>query len=135
MAWTFSTAAGAITVGPTKGSGDWYTSPPNGLVPEQYDDKFVFFVDGGHFQYYNNGLTIYPEQGYEALPFDAPTDATWQLTAGGVREIVLPVGSFIGVKDSGPVYEIVSLTPESMVLSSPLLGGDGFFTLYLESTL
>lgn len=133
--WTFSTEAYAVSVGPTPGSSEWYHSPENGLVADQYDDKFCFYFDGSHFQYYNNGKTVNPWNGYVAEPFDPPTDLTWLVSKGtgdgGVDQLILPNGAFLGVRDSGPVYDIYELTENRLVVRSPILNSTagGFFQL------
>ena len=132
--WTFSTAAGAVTVGPTRGSGDWYTSPENGLDADQADDTYDFIFEDNQWDYNNNGLTIYPECGYEAKPFETDPNAMWQLSPGtgnnGTDQIILPDGFFMGTKDSGPIYDILSITETELVLESPLLDNSGYFNFY-----
>ena len=132
--WTFDRARGAITVGPTPGSDEWYTSPEDGLVPEQYDDAFCFSFEGSGFVYRNNGQTINPWEGYVAQDYDPPTDLTWQILPGGGEDgetrIVLPDGAFLGVWDSGPYYDIVTLTDTELVVRGPFLEGGGWFELY-----
>jgi len=131
--WTLSPVAGAVRVGPNPGSSEWYTSPVNGLQAAQYDDRFCFYFDNSHFQYNNNGGTVDPFNGYIVVPFNAPSDLTWFISkgsgGGGADQIVLPAGAFLGVMDSGPVYDIVSLNENEMVLRSKILNGTGWFDL------
>jgi hypothetical protein len=131
--WTLSPAAGAVRVGPTPGSSEWYTSPVNGLQAAQYDDRFCFYFDNSHFQYNNNGGTVDPFHGYVVIPFDAPTNLTWFISKGsgdgGTDQIVLPAGAFLGVMDSGPTYDIMSLTENQMVVRSKIINSTGFFEL------
>ncbi|MDX2247464.1 MAG: hypothetical protein SF052_11840 [Bacteroidia bacterium] len=134
--WTFSKDAGAVGVGPNPYSTEWYSSPPNGLQPEQYDDNYIFYFDGSVFVYDNNGATVDPCQGYQALPFTSPPNMQWTLTPGagvsGETRITLPDDIFMGVKDSGPFYDIVSVTETELVLHAPLRpctpGTTGWFT-------
>ena len=127
--WTFTHAAEAVRVGPVPGSKEWYKSPVNGLQDAQYDDKFCFFFEGSHFEYFNNGFSVDPWNQYAAVPFTPPTDLTWFISKGsgdgGKDQIVLPAGTFIGTWDSGPVYDIVTLTDTEMVLRSPIRKQDG----------
>ncbi|MBU6340576.1 MAG: hypothetical protein KGS48_03685 [Bacteroidetes bacterium] len=131
--WTFSTAAGAVSVGPTPGSSEWYKSPLNGLQAAQYDDSFCFYFDNTHFQYYNNGGTVDPFNGYIVIPFNAPSDLKWILSkgtgAGGLDQILLPNGAFLGVMDSGPNYDIVSMTETTLVVRSKIINSTGWFEL------
>lgn len=133
--WIFSRVGGAISVGPVPGSGEWYSSPADGLVEDQYDDRFCFFFDGATFEYLNNGLTINPFNGYVAEPFELPPNQTWTLTPGGGEEggdlLTVPEGAFLGVRDTEPEYEIVTLTEEELVVRSRILDADeGWFELY-----
>lgn len=135
--WTLSQVAGAISVGPTPGSTEWFTSPEGGLVPEQYDDRFCFTFEESSFQYKNNGSTIDPYQGYAAIAIDPPTDLKYFLSEGGGEEgetrIVLPDGAFMGVMDSGPLYDIIYLTETELVVRSQIIGGAGWFDLYFTA--
>jgi len=135
--WTFSHAAGAVTVGPTPGSGEWFRSTSNGLQVDQYDDKFCFYFQNSSFRYLNNGLTIDPFNGYAAVPYNPPTDYTWALTpgggAGGEVQINLPVGAFLGVWDASNNYDIVVLTETELIVRTPFLNGGGWFELYFEA--
>lgn len=132
--WTFSGVGGAISVGPVAGSTEWYTSPADGLVPEQYDDSFCFFFEGQAFEYRNSGQTVNPYNGYAIEDFTPPTGQTWTLAPGGTTEIgqiTLPDASFIGTLDSGPVYDVVTLTETELVLRSPIKNADeGWFEFY-----
>lgn len=133
--WNLSTAAGAVIVGPSPGSDQWYSSPVNGLDPDQADDVYHFFADDNEYDYINNGMTIYPECGYTPKPFTADPDATWQLAEGagwdGTDQIILTPNSFIGTKDSGPKYDIISISEDEMVLQSEVIGAAGFFRFTL----
>ncbi len=127
--WTLTHAAEAVRVGPDPGSEEWYKSPVNGLQDAQYDDKFCFYFEGSHFEYFNNGFSVDPWNGYAVVPYTPATNLTWFISKGsgdgGKDQIVLPPGTFIGTWDSGPVYDIASLTDTEMVLRSPLRKQDG----------
>ena len=131
--WTFTHAAGAVRVGPQPGSSEWYTSPANGLQAAQYDDAFCFYFAGAHFQYNNNGQTVDPWNGYAAVNFSPPTNLSWIISKGtgvnGADQLTLPAGAFLGVWDSGPVYDIVSVTETQLVVRSKIINTDGWFEL------
>lgn len=132
--WTFSQVAGAVSVGPFPGSSEWFSSSEGSLQAEQYDDGFCFSFAGNGFLYANNGETIDPWDGYQAVPYDPPTDQVYTLIPGGGEEgetrIVLPEGAFMGVWDSGPFYDIVTLTESDLVVRGPTADGGGWFELY-----
>lgn len=131
--WTFSKAAGAVGVGPIPGSLEWYKSPLNGLQAEQYDDSFCFSLDGGVFNYENNGLTVDPWNGYIPVPYNPPKNQTWTLDLKGglegVPRLTLTEGAFLGIWDASNVYDIVSIKANQMVVRTPFLKGGGWFEL------
>ncbi len=134
--WVWSSVAGAISVGPTPYSTDWYTSTAGGLVPEQYDDSYQFSF-AGDYVYNNNGGTVNPYEGYIVSELAVPEMMYTFLEGTGTSgedQIILPSCWFMGVWDSGPVYDIVELTEETLILHGSLQNGDctaaeGFFTL------
>ena len=125
--WVISQEAGAIAVGPNPYSVEWYSSPASGLIPEQYDDVYSFSAEGD-FTYENNELTVDPYNGFEALPYTVPSDMTYLLSPGtgtsGEDQIILSTCIFMGVLNSGPVYDIVEITEDRMVLHADEIGGD-----------
>ncbi len=137
--WIWSQAANAISVGPVPVSTEWFGSPEEGLEAAQYDDAWTFAFDGADFVYDNNGQSINPYAGYQAQDFTPPA-GTWRIEAGagfeGADQIVLSDEDlFLGVMDSGPVYDIIELTEDRLVLLSPIMQangtpGQGYFTLY-----
>lgn len=137
--WKFSTVMGAITVGPTYGSGEWYRSPANGLVPEQMASSWCFHFEDASFEFINNGVTISPWDGYSAIPHD-PTPGPWQLSIGtgmnGVDQILLTPGQFMGTWDSNNVLDIVLLTEDQLVVRARIVdqqgvpAAEGWFEFY-----
>jgi PKD repeat protein len=134
--WVWSSAAGAISVGPIPYATEWYSSPAGGLVPEQYDDTYQFTFDG-EYLYANNGGTVNPYEGYVVSALEVPA-LTYSFLEGtgtsGEDQIALPSCWFMGVWDSGPTYDIVELTEETLVLHGRIQNGDctpgnGYFTL------
>lgn len=140
--WIFSGEQGAIGVGPTPGSTEWYMSPVAGLVPEQYDDSYQFTVDGEYF-YNNNGGTVNPFEGYVVTELAVPDTLSYLLNPGvglnGEDQIrLLPDDTgfcwFMGVWDCGPTFDILELTEDRLVVMAPIQNGDctageGYFTL------
>lgn len=126
--WTFSQAAGAISVGPAPGDGSWFSSAQGDLVAEQYDDAYCFLFDGSSFQYNNNGSTINPYNGYVAEPFNVPADLTWTYSPGtglnGRDQIILPSGFFMGTMNSSNVLDVVSISETELTIQAPMLFND-----------
>lgn len=126
--WKFSSVAGAITVGPTYGSGDWFKSPAGALVASQYDDRYCFTFDGSLFDYKNQGSTVNPFNGYVDEPF-TPVAGPFTFSAGtgmnGVDQILLNKGQFMGTRDSYNEIDIVKLTETELVIRAPLAKANG----------
>ena len=132
--WTFSQVAGAVSVGPDPGSDEWFSSRESGLDPVQYDDSFCFTFEGSSFLYRNSGQTIDPFNGFVPVDFTPPTDLTYfieeQGGPNGETRIILPEGAFIGVWDASPIYDIILLTEDELVLRTEFLNSGGWFDLY-----
>ena len=68
--WSLAPVAGALAVGPTKGSGDWFANAAeevDGLRACWFDDEYIF-ASGGEYSYDANG-DIYAE-GYMGVDGD-----------------------------------------------------------------
>ena len=139
--WKLSNEAGAISVGPDPYSTEWYTSPADGHTEWQVDDRYQFTEDGVYL-YNNNGSTMNPFEGY--VETEIAIDPTnYLLTEGtgtsGEDQISLSpfaedLCGFMGVWDSGPVYDILEITEDRLVIHGPIQTGDcqqseGWFTL------
>jgi hypothetical protein len=137
--WVWSQEANAVSVGPVPLSAEWFGSPAGGLVPEQYDDSWTFEFDGANFVYDNNGQSVNPYDGYVAQDITPPA-GTWLIREGsgfeGADQLVISDQDlFLGVMDSGPVYDIIEVSETELVLVSPIMNSDGsegtgYFTLY-----
>jgi PKD repeat protein len=137
--WKFSTVAGAISVGPTFGSGDWYRSPVNGLVPEQKASSWCFKFEDFEFDFRNNGVTISPWAGYVAVPH-TPTAGPWAFSPGtgqnGLDQIILTPGQFMGTWDSSHELHIALLTEDQLVVRARIVSqtgvpaAEGWFEFY-----
>jgi hypothetical protein len=126
--WTFTTAAGAVKVGPTYGDFSWYTSPQNGLQDAQYDDKFCFTFLHFVFQNDNNGQSVNPWNGYAPEDYD-PGISEFQFLEGtgtdGRDQIILPDDQFMGTWDTDNVMDVMSLTADELVIRARIRAQDG----------
>jgi hypothetical protein len=126
--WTFTTAAGAIKVGPTYGDFSWYTSPENGLQDAQYDDKYCFTFSDYIFQYDNNGQTVNPWNGYAAEDYDPGISEFLFLEGTGTDgrdQIILPDDQFMGTWDTDNVMDVEKLTENELIIRARLRGQNG----------
>ena len=150
--WKFSSAAGAVSIGPEPNSGEWFASTFCGLAPFQADDRWQFYPDGT-FEYLNGGGTQNPFEGYVETPMTVqPSQYSLELEGGIENKPYFIVDAlqtedavmcgWMGVWDSGvDGYTIMSLTEDEMVLCSKQQtgectlpdGGWGYWTLTFES--
>lgn len=122
--WRLTSEAGAVGVGPTAYSTEWFTSEAFGLQAAQYDDFYTFQEDGTLTTDYNgsiiNSFADYAEQGYGC----GSTTYTFLPSGGTSGEDAFQLGTgtggcacpFMGVTDAGLVYDIVSLTSTTLIL-------------------
>ena len=122
--WQFTTAAGAIAVGPDPYSDAWYSSEANGLQSAQYDDIYTFHLDGSLTTDYNESI-IDAFTNYAEVAYNCSSPATQFLPGGGTSgedAFALLAGNgtcacpFIGTNDAGLVYDIVSVDESTLVL-------------------
>ncbi len=126
--WSFTTAGGAVKVGPGYGDYSWYTSPANGLQDEQYNDKFCFTFNDFVFQYDNAGQTVNPWNGYAAEPYDPGISEFLFVEGsgmGGRDQIILPDDQFMGVWDSDNVLDVITLTQNELIVRARICAQDG----------
>jgi len=142
--WTWPQIPNELIVGPIPASGEWFTS--NGLVPEQYDDKFCFIFENSQYIYDNYGASVNPWNGFAAEEYSPPS-WTFQLFEGEPifeteHTLVLVPNEtelgkpWAGTWDSGPIYGIVEISEDKLVLRSAItdadgVEGDGFFEYVL----
>ncbi|MBT6164152.1 MAG: glycoside hydrolase family 16 protein [Crocinitomicaceae bacterium] len=124
--WTISQAAGALEVGPSPGSNEWYSSAAFGLQSAQYDDIYTFQEDGSLVADYNgtiiDAFQDYSEQSFECSPIDF--EFSPGASASSSPSIALLAESttcscpFIGTNDAGLVYTISYLDASTMELQA-----------------
>lgn len=124
-AWRIGVDYGSILVGPNPQNGDWFTTA---AVGPQQDDEWIFFSNGA-LVYDTNGEVMDPANGYNATQLTFPLlGYTLEEGAGayglGTLTLSNPQGSlcpFIGTWDSGPSYDILTLTDDTLRLVSPIM--------------
>lgn len=136
--WRLSNEDGSVMVGPTPLSSEWFSS--NGLEPTQLDDNWCLDYENLIFDYQNNGSSFSACQGYIEVPdYPIPANASFEYSPGtgyeGTDQIILSdPASWMGTEDSGPTYDVISVSESQLVLLAPIKPCDGsasngFFTL------
>lgn len=126
--WKLSEAPGSVKVGPSELSGEWFTSPS--LDPSQIDDRFCFSAEGFQFEYFSGDGTFSACAGYiNVSDFPNPPDTKFSTSPINSEyadiEITFNQEIYLGTEDSGPFYQVASLTEEEMVLLAPIKPCDG----------
>lgn len=126
--WKLKDANGSIQVGPEQLSAEWFSS--TGLEPTQLDDTWCFDFSDFSWTYINNGSSFSACQGFVEDPaYPVPTGVSFTVLNSGTDfstyKILLSAPVWMGVEDSGPEYEIVSISDTEMVLLSPIATCDG----------
>ncbi|MDQ3015110.1 MAG: hypothetical protein M3R25_00065 [Bacteroidota bacterium] len=126
--WSFTTAGGAVKVGPTNGDFSWYTSPEGGLQDVQYDDKFCFYFLGSGFLNNNNGQSVNPWNGYMPENYNPGLSEFTFLEGTGTEgrdQIILEDDQFMGVWDMNNVMDVMNLTESELVVRARIRAQDG----------
>ena len=126
--WTFSTAPGAVKVGPTYGDFSWYTSPANGLQDAQYDDSYCFTFLHFVFQNANSGQSVNPWNGYAVENYDPGISEFQYLEGtglGGRDQIIIPDDQFMGTWDTDNVMDVESLSENELIIRARICAQDG----------
>lgn len=124
-AWRIGLDYGSIQVGPNPQNGDWFTTA---AVGPQLDDVWTFFPNGA-LVYNTNGEVMDPANGYNGTPLTFPL-LGYSIDEGagafGLGKLTLsnPQGTicpFMGTWDSGPSYDILTLSADTLRLVSPIM--------------
>ncbi len=126
--WTFTTAGGAVKVGPGYEDFSWYTSPVNGLQETQYDDSFCFTFNDLLFENRNNGQSVNPWNGYQPENYSPGVSEFLFLEGtgtGGRDQIILPDNQFMGVWDADNIMDVIQLEADRLVVRARLRQQNG----------
>ena len=151
--WAWSDAPGALSIGPTPNSSDWYSGSLSTLAPAQQDDRWVFHPDG-KFEFLTNGVVTNPFDAYSGLSvLYGPSTWDWEIDyddmwAGSPVRFILgdyPIqGSseiqcgWMGLMDTGSEYEVTITSDTTMVFVSPIrledcsAASEGFITMTFQ---
>ena len=122
--WRMSSEAGAVAVGPSPYSSDWFASGAGGLQQAQYDDVYTFNEDGTLSMDYNGSIIDafldYTEQDYGC----STASVTFNPGGGTSGEDAFSLSGtggacgcpFIGTNDGGVDFDIVELTSTTLRL-------------------
>ena len=139
--WVLAPEAGALMVGPSAGSGDWWSSSEEDVTTRAcyFDDHYVFNADGS-FQNVMDGETwLEAWQGVEAdqcgtpvAPHDGSSAATWEYNAASGELTLTGLGAYLGLPKAVNAGELPNVdVPESVTYNVTM--GDGSLTVVIEA--
>ena len=150
--WKFTPTAGAFMIGPSQGSGQWFTSSAADVTTRDclFDDEYVFNADGsfenvlGSDTWLEGWQGITPDAcGTPIAPHDGTNPATWSFNPSGTITIVGD-GAYIGLAkvtntnelgdpvDDTITYTLTSITSTNMTLDIQLADGNWWRFLFTK---
>ncbi len=150
--WKFTPTAGAFMIGPSQGSGQWFTSSAADVTTRSclFDDEYVFNADGsfenvlGSDTWLEGWQGISPDGcGTPIAPHDGTNPATWSFNPSGTITIVGD-GAFLGLAkvtntnelgdpvDDTITYTLTSITSTNMTLDIQLADGNWWRFLFTK---
>ena len=138
--WILAPEAGALMVGPSAGSGEWWSNSEEDVTTRAcyFDDHYVFNADGS-FQNIMDGETwLEAWQGVESdqcgtpvAPHDGSNAATWEYNAASGTVTLSGLGAYLGLPKAVNAGQLPDVeVPESVTYS--ITQEDGFMTVVIE---
>jgi hypothetical protein len=141
--WKVAPEAGSLKVGPTSGSGDWWSIDAAGVTQREcfYNDTFVFGANGSFSNNLGNSTWIEKWQGINAdgcdapvAPFNAPTGATYLYDANAKTLIINGKGSYIGIPKAVNAGELPNVpVPNSVTYNVTLSDNNNTMNVVIET--
>ena len=105
-AWTLANEAGALMVGPNPNDGSWWSNSAEDVITRAclFDDKYVFYPNGGFGNVLDGDTWLEQWQGVEAdicgapvAPHDGMTPATFSVDLATQTVTLNGVGAYLGI--------------------------------------
>jgi hypothetical protein len=140
--WRVASEAGSIKVGPSPGSGDWWSIDDASVVARAcyFDDTYVFNQDGSFKNILGSETWIEPWQGSDpeacgapVAPHDGSADATFSHneTAGTIT--INGLGAYIGLPKVNNAGELPNVSvPATIEYTTVLSDNDNTMTISIE---
>lgn len=141
--WKLAPEEGALKVGPSPGSGEWWSSDAQVVIDRAcfFDDEYILNVDGT-FENVQQGETwIEPWQGMDpeacgvpVAPHDGSAAATFLYDANANTLKVSGTGAYIGLPKANNAGELPNVpVPESITYSIELKDNNNRMTVMIEA--
>ena len=141
--WMLAPEAGALQVGPTAGSGEWWSISEEDVINRSclFDDHYVFNADGSFQNVQGDETWLEPWQGSDpeacgapVAPHDGSNAATWEYNDASGEVTLTGLGAYLGLPKAVNAGELSSdnppPVPESVTYTATLEGD--MMTLVIE---
>jgi hypothetical protein len=130
--WMLAPEAGALQVGPTAGSGEWWSNSEEDVTTRAcfFDDHYVFNADGSFQNILGDETWLEPWQGSDpeacgapVAPHDGSNPATWEYNDASGEVTLTGVGAYLGLPkavNAGQLPEVD--VPESVTYTATMDG-------------
>jgi beta-glucanase (GH16 family) len=114
--WRLAPEAGALAVGPSKGSTEWWSNSDADVITRDclFDDDYVFNADGSFRNVLGDETWLEPWQigaeecGAPVAPHDGSSDASWTYDAGAGTLTIDGYGAYVGLAKANNDGELSS---------------------------
>ena len=138
--WMLAPEAGALQVGPSAGSGEWWSSSADDVTTRAcfFDDQYVLNADGSFQNVLGDETWLEAWQGVDAdqcgapvAPHDGSNASTWEYDAATGHITLTGVGAYMGLPKAVNAGELPNVDVPESVTYSATMDGD-MMTLVIE---
>ena len=138
--WMLSPQAGALQVGPTAGSGEWWSNSEEDVTTRAcfFDDHYVFNADGSFQNIQGDETWLEGWQGVDGeqcgapvAPHDGSNPATWEYNDASGEVTLTGLGAYLGLPKAVNAGELPNVDVPESVTYMATLDGD-MMTLVIE---
>lgn len=141
--WKLAPEAGALKVGPSYGSGDWWTSDAQAVIDRAclFDDEYVFSSNGSFSNVLDNSTWLEAWQGKSpegcgtpVAPHNGIGVATYSYDSSTGTVTLNGEGAYLGIPKVNNAGELPNVTvPSSIVYDAVLSNNNNTMTVFIES--
>lgn len=141
--WKLAPEAGALKVGPSYGSGDWWSSDAQAVIDRAclFDDTYVFSLDGSFSNVLGNATFLEAWQGMTpdgcgtpVAPHNGSTAATYIYDATAGTITINGAGAYLGIPKANNAGELPNVAvPSSIVYDVVLSDNNNTMTIVIEA--
>ncbi len=131
--WMLSPEAGALQVGPTAGSGEWWSNTEEDVTTRAcfFDDHYIFNADGSFQNVQGDETWLEGWQGVEGeqcgapvAPHDGSNPAAWEYDAASGEVTLTGLGAYLGLPKAVNAGELPNVDVPESVTYTVTMDGD-----------